>query len=400
MDLSVGVATRVRDVIRESGLNQGEFAVKAGLDTSKMSKSLSGVRRFTSLDLANIAEVAGVTVDWLLHGHDASRAMAARAVEDDGAGVSQAIEKATIFAQARADLSALTGNSPDWLDIHLDVTGRLIDQGDKLAKQALAAIESLGRASTELCLATLIEFVFKIDVAIVDVVGGCDGLAWRDANARLILVATSSTPTRQRFTLAHELGHLLAGDDQDLHVDRRIMGPAQRGVASEIRANAFAASFLMPEGLLRAAHMREVGSSVGLADAAFSRLVMEFAVSPSAMGYRLENLSLISRDERQRLMTLRGRDCASIANQAERMAEWIQVSQRFRPPMALVRDSLIAYFAGKTTLRPVANLLQWDVDQLQDAMDATDQSPAAPERSTDAPDSTMPAGDSELVFAP
>jgi transcriptional regulator with XRE-family HTH domain len=64
------VSQRVRQVISESGLSQAEFAAKAGLDGPKMSKSLSGVRRFTSLDLARIADVGGVTVLYLLGSRD------------------------------------------------------------------------------------------------------------------------------------------------------------------------------------------------------------------------------------------------------------------------------------------------------------------------------------------
>lgn len=37
-------AARVRQLIKESGLTQAEFAGRVGLDASKMSKSLSGVR--------------------------------------------------------------------------------------------------------------------------------------------------------------------------------------------------------------------------------------------------------------------------------------------------------------------------------------------------------------------
>lgn len=61
---------RVRHLIGASGLSQGQFAEAVGLDAPKLSKSLSGVRRFSSLDLARIAEHAGRTVDWLLTGEE------------------------------------------------------------------------------------------------------------------------------------------------------------------------------------------------------------------------------------------------------------------------------------------------------------------------------------------
>src|SRR5687768_9066828 len=99
------VSERVRQVIRQSGLTQAEFAAKAGLDGPKMSKSLSGVRRFTSLDLARIAEVAGVAVDFLLGTGDPSSAAAARSVMTCSADI--AVDKARQLAQLRADLAFL-----------------------------------------------------------------------------------------------------------------------------------------------------------------------------------------------------------------------------------------------------------------------------------------------------
>jgi AcrR family transcriptional regulator len=47
---------------------QGEFAARIGLDESKLSRSLSGARRFTLGELVRIAEVGGVSTDWLLSG--------------------------------------------------------------------------------------------------------------------------------------------------------------------------------------------------------------------------------------------------------------------------------------------------------------------------------------------
>ncbi|WP_051061767.1 TetR/AcrR family transcriptional regulator [Nocardiopsis chromatogenes] len=67
-----GLRHRVRDVIRRSGRPQREFAADMGLEASKLSKSLSGTRRFTAEELVRIADAAGVTVNWLLHGEDAA----------------------------------------------------------------------------------------------------------------------------------------------------------------------------------------------------------------------------------------------------------------------------------------------------------------------------------------
>lgn len=63
-----GVRMRVREVIRTSGRSQRQFGDAVGLEPTKLSKSLTGVRRFTPTELVRIAEYGGVPVNWLLNG--------------------------------------------------------------------------------------------------------------------------------------------------------------------------------------------------------------------------------------------------------------------------------------------------------------------------------------------
>ncbi|WP_026919755.1 TetR family transcriptional regulator C-terminal domain-containing protein [Gordonia shandongensis] len=67
-ETSTTVGDRARIAIRDSGMAQREVCRRIGLDESKMSKSLSGTRRFAADELVRLATVAGVTVDWLMTG--------------------------------------------------------------------------------------------------------------------------------------------------------------------------------------------------------------------------------------------------------------------------------------------------------------------------------------------
>lgn len=90
-----------------------------------------------------------------------------------------------------------------------------------------------------------------------------------------ILVNPKEPVYRQRFTLAHELGHHV------LHGDQRFRDPLHQVPGTDLKemeANAFAANLLMPESLVR--HHFERGDDV----------VAMFGVSPSAMKYRLRDL--------------------------------------------------------------------------------------------------------------
>jgi AcrR family transcriptional regulator len=61
---------RVRELIRTKPGAQRDFAHAIGLDETKLSKALSGTRRFSPHELIRVAEHCGVTVNWLLNGSD------------------------------------------------------------------------------------------------------------------------------------------------------------------------------------------------------------------------------------------------------------------------------------------------------------------------------------------
>jgi Zn-dependent peptidase ImmA (M78 family) len=98
-------------------------------------------------------------------------------------------------------------------------------------------------------------------------------------------VKSTEPEARQRFTVAHELGHWKLGHGNSFR-DR----PDDFGIGAttffERQANAFAACLLMPRGLvLELAHL----SLKGVDD-----MARTFKVSRAAMEYRLKNLGLIT----------------------------------------------------------------------------------------------------------
>ena len=63
---SEATGLRVREAIRRSGLKQRKVAEAVGIDETKLSKALSGRRRFTADELLGVATATGVTVRWIL----------------------------------------------------------------------------------------------------------------------------------------------------------------------------------------------------------------------------------------------------------------------------------------------------------------------------------------------
>lgn len=76
-DTTGALRQRVRDVLRKYPGSQRAFAERIGLDPTKLSKSLTGTRRFTPVELTRIAELTGVTVNWLIYGGDDVETVAA-----------------------------------------------------------------------------------------------------------------------------------------------------------------------------------------------------------------------------------------------------------------------------------------------------------------------------------
>lgn len=356
------VPERVLDLIEASGLSRRAFGQRVGLDESKMSKSLSGARRFSSVDLARIADLCQVTVDWLITGEEPPLALAARTTSGNAA---TALDAARRYSTLRTDIASL-GYPQPWQPVTARLgAGGYVEQGRRLAEQALARVAEVGRSVRAGNLAALVEEVFGADVAVVELGAGFDGLAASSETVKLILLATSHIPARQRFTLAHELGHLLAGDNQEVHLDRDVYDKAQAKDPSEMRANAFASAFLVPDDLVRDA----VGST-GLTAEAFAVLACDLTVTPSALAYRLLHLRLIDAGTCDRYKALTGARAANLAGRGEEFAAQVTDASRPRPPGLLARDTYAAYEAGAATLRPYATLLGADIDDLRRALES------------------------------
>jgi len=70
MDETAELRERVRGLVHTMPGAQREFAAAIGLDETKLSKALTGTRRFSPHELVRVAEYCGVTVNWLLNGSD------------------------------------------------------------------------------------------------------------------------------------------------------------------------------------------------------------------------------------------------------------------------------------------------------------------------------------------
>ncbi len=126
------------------------------------------------------------------------------------------------------------------------------------------------------------------------------GVLIREEGHCVIGINQNHHPNRQRFTIAHEIGHQALNHHGEVFVDQAILNKRDRRSSiavdpQEIEANNFAAALLMPRDFV----VQELKSRLDKAPKIqrsnlLDEMASRFKVSPQAMEFRLVNLGLIS----------------------------------------------------------------------------------------------------------
>lgn len=205
----------------------------------------------------------------------------------------------------------------------------------------------------------LVERRGKCDIAIEPMPDRVDGMVATDpqTGARVIAVAASPWLQRQRFTLAHELGHLEMGSLSE----HREGGPDSD---VEDAAHSFARHLLLPVSAAqrmlretRASSPRELLSDV----------VRLFRVSPVVAGYQLATAGWTDAVQAG-ATTVDVEDVHALAARFGWSAEyktWEQEAMRPRPPRRLLQRVLDAYVDGVVSVGAVAGIYGVGVEEAQ-----------------------------------
>ncbi len=125
--------------------------------------------------------------------------------------------------------------------------------------------------------------------------GDISGMLFRDVGKAVIGVNSRHAATRQRFTIAHEIGHLEMHKGQPVFIDRFVRLNMRDGHSTpeETQANAFAAELLMPRSVVPDEIDRVLSKGAATSSELVSTLAQRFQVSSAAMQYRLINLGML-----------------------------------------------------------------------------------------------------------
>lgn len=138
-----------------------------------------------------------------------------------------------------------------------------------------------------------------------------DGQALINNGQALIMVNTSTSPERQRFTAAHELGHILLGHVGKFRLVNREPAPGDNPI--EQAANVFASRLLAPACVLW-----------GLGIHSAEEIAELCKISKTAARFRAERMEVLYAREK-RFLAEQGRSCFLLSPLEK------QVFEQFRP---------------------------------------------------------------------
>lgn len=161
------------------------------------------------------------------------------------------------------------------------------------AKRAGETRDELGIAPGEpvACILTAVEGDLGVPLVIAALPDGIAGCCWRQGQHTVLWVNGTEAPVRQRFTLAHELGHVRCAHDLRVSVDTFETLAGKTTDSREIQANAFAAELLAPAEGVRSM----IEGEPTLEDVVL--IAARYGISTIAALYRLSTLGVTRRYE-------------------------------------------------------------------------------------------------------
>ena len=205
------------------------------------------------------------------------------------------------------------------------------------------------------------------DFIILELPQDLDALTLRDpaSGALIVGIGTSSNPYCQRFTVAHEIGHIVAADVTE-NGDALLCDTTH---PSETRANTFARCVLCPVEALHALPHDSPPEEL------LSYVVQHFQVSPRVAAIQLCDAGLISEETKEELKSYSAKRLASQFGWKANYDYTAKISKLPRSSERLVADAYKAYDQGLIALPSVAFAEQVSIEEVIDSTGGPQRSP-------------------------
>ncbi|MFD0743644.1 helix-turn-helix domain-containing protein [Phytohabitans flavus] len=242
----VGIGQRVREARLAANLSQDELGRRIGLDRTMIAKIEAGTRRIDAVELVRLGECLDLPLDHFLYEPPVVLSRRAALLEEEA-------------TEAGRESFRLEAELVSWLrDVRQMQTSGVLETSPISVYGGKADSEGAAREAASWLRGQLgngnepIESLIKacqdagLLIAVVDLPG--DGASTLDGDLAVAVVSRLGDPGRRRTTAAHELGHLVLGDEysSDLGVHASRAG-------REAVIDAFAAEFLLPAHVIAGA---------------------------------------------------------------------------------------------------------------------------------------------------
>lgn len=337
-----GLGARIAEAREAAGLTQAALAEDLSIDRTSMVRLEAGERKVSATELATIAQLLGLPIDWFVL--DSPPAVVSRRRDTHRLHASTRALDVEVDRAAR-DVQFLLGR-----EILTWSTGEpfAVPQSHREAEQ-LAELIRADRGLNDEPLLGLAEVAEDLGVIAfsLDLGEGPDGACVElngDDGQRIgvAVINGAEDPGRRRWSLAHELGHFLVGD---AYASDHPAGDVERYI------NSFVSYLLMPRnGVIRA--WRDSGGTH--ARRAALLLAARYHTSWSAACSQLVNVQLIdhsSLGELKRNEPTRG-DYVALGE------TWTEELQPPSVPRHYAQSVLSAYKSGSLTAQRTVELLR------------------------------------------
>lgn len=345
------IGERVREARLAMRLSQEQLAQRMDLDRTMISKVEAGSRRLDALELTRLARALDMPIGHFLNAPPRVMSHRTPLAEDTATEAAQASYRIDgVLAEWIREIRLL---------ISLDVLQpEPIKQYPDKVDGVSAAVEAARWLRSELGLgAAAIESMAEFSercgqyVLVTDLPG--EGASAVDGDVAAAVVSRNGDPGRRRSTAAHELGHLVLGDEYSTDV-----GVSASRVAREALVDAFAAELLLP---LEA--VRQVADAPKLSRSALVRLAAEYRTSWSLALRQARNADLITSSDEKRL-----RACPPTFAEFRDSLGWTPQPDlnSIRVPPGFAHAVMTAYRLGRITSNRALELMHGQLESKDD----------------------------------
>lgn len=370
-DSEPDIIDRIDAALSGAGLSQRALAERSGLSVTQMNRVMTRQRKLTATELAIIADALDVSAAALLGETDRRLGMAARVGNAQRAPELEGPFRRAENLMALRELLDRVMSRPDTAPtpkLKVPTSGRHKDQGATLAGTVRGALGlGNGRIDDLEDLAAL----FGLDVSTQPLPDNLHGLLVADSRAAdpgmpgaaVALLNSRDTLGRRRFTLAHELGHLLFRDaelaiaDYNLNTADTDTRWTPKSLV-ELRASCFAKHLLAPDDAVRAV-AAEVDAPepnrISWGAEVAVEVAVRFGISFETAANRINDVDLLTNAERAAVAKFSANDAFIAAGHGEDRA-LLDPSPHVQPPAAMLTQALTAYQQEMLGVRPLATL--------------------------------------------